>query len=192
MEGSSAYGGADDSFLGGKMRLTFIFTVIICFAVGFAGCENANLNSNTNTNMAANANRNENANTTAMASPSPASGRGQYTEEQAREERAKAKQNKETIGDSLDDAWIHTKVVAKLIGDTKTPERKINVDVVKNVVTLRGTVDTAEAKAEAERLAKDTDGVTKVVNQLKVAPASKTSNTNSNMNKSAKNKKTYE
>jgi hypothetical protein len=105
---------------------------------------------------------------------------------------AKAKQNKETIGDSLDDAWIHTKVVAKLIGDTKTPERKINVDVVKNVVTLRGTVDTPEAKAEAERVAKDTDGVTKVVNQLKVVPASKTSNTNSNMNKSAKNKKAHE
>src|SRR5215471_18949907 len=96
----------------------------------------------------------------ATPSPKPASGRGQYTEAQARQERARAKQNKETIGDTLDDAWIHTKIVAKLIGDTKTPERKINVDVVNNVVTLRGTVDTAEARAEAERVAKDTDGVT--------------------------------
>jgi hypothetical protein len=32
---------------------------------------------------------------------------------------------------------------------------------------LRGTVDTAEEKARAEKTAKDTDGVTKVVNQLK-------------------------
>ncbi len=179
------------------MRTALSLTALICVLVGIsvvmAACENATMNSNMNTNhTAANGNTNENANTTAMASPSPASGRGQYTEEQARAERAKAKQNKETIGDSLDDAWIHTKVVAKLIGDTKTPERKINVDVVKNVVTLRGTVDTGEAKAEAERVAKDTDGVTKVVNQLKVMPASKTSNTNSNTNKSAKNKTTYE
>jgi osmotically-inducible protein OsmY len=167
------------------MRTTLLFalllTAIICAAVGMAACENANTNSNAN--MAANANRNANANTAAMASPTPASGRGQYTEQQAREERAKAKQNKETIGDTLDDAWIHTKIVTKLIGDTKTPERKINVDVVNNVVTLRGTVDTAEARSEAERVAKDTEGVTKVVNQLKVAPA-KSTNSNTKATKS--------
>jgi osmotically-inducible protein OsmY len=45
-------------------------------------------------------------------------------------------------------------------------------------MTLRGTVDTAEARAEAERIAKETDGVRKVVNQLKVSPAAKPSNTN--------------
>ena len=166
------------------LLLALLLTAIICSAVGMASCENANMNSNAN--MAANTNRNANANTTAMASPTPASGRGQYTEAQAREERARAKQNKETIGDTLDDAWIHTKIVAKLIGDTKTPERKINVDVVNNVVTLRGNVDTAEAKTEAERVAKDTEGVTKVVNQLKVMPAKSTS-TNSNT-KSTKSK----
>jgi osmotically-inducible protein OsmY len=160
-----------------KTALLFgaLISAILSLALGMAACENANTNANNANNVAANANANRNANTTAMASPTPASGRGQYSEEQAREERARAKQNKETIGDSLDDAWIHTKVVAKLIGDSKTPERKINVDVVKNVVTLRGTVDTAEAKAEAERVAKDTDGVTKVVNQLKVAPPAKSS-----------------
>ncbi len=43
--------------------------------------------------------------------------------------------------------------------------------MVEGAVTLRGTVETAEAKAEAERLAKETDGVTKVVDQLKVVPA---------------------
>jgi len=63
--------------------------------------------------------------------------------------------------------------VAKLIGDTKTPERNINVDVVEGAVTLRGNVDTAEAKAEAERVAKETEGVKKVTNQLKVVAPSK-------------------
>jgi osmotically-inducible protein OsmY len=99
--------------------------------------------------------------------------RADYTEENAREAREKAKGSGETIGDSLDDAWIHTKIVAKLIGNSDTPGRKINVDVVKNVVTLRGAVDTAEQRAEAERVAKETEGVTRVVNQLKVGAVSK-------------------
>ena len=94
--------------------------------------------------------------------------RAEYTEERAREARDRAKTSGDKIGTTLDDAWIHTKIVTKLIGNTTTPERKINVDVVNNVVTLRGTVQTAEQKAEAERVAKDTEGVTRVVNQLKV------------------------
>jgi osmotically-inducible protein OsmY len=103
----------------------------------------------------------------------PANDRSSYSQREAQEEREKAKASKETIGDTLDDAWIHTKIVAKLIANSTTPERKINVDVVQNAVTLRGTVDSAEEKAAAEKVAKETDGVTKVVNQLKVAPAAK-------------------
>lgn len=94
--------------------------------------------------------------------------RADYTEENAREAREKAKGSGDTIGDSVDDAWIHTKIVTQLIGNSDTPQRKINVDVVKNVVTLRGTVDAPEQKTEAERVARETEGVTKVVNQLKV------------------------
>lgn len=97
--------------------------------------------------------------------------RAAYTDERAREERGIAKERGETIGDSLDDAWIHTKIVAQLIGNSTTPERKINVDVRNNVVTLRGTVETAEQKAEADRVAKNTDGVKSVNNQLKVGRA---------------------
>lgn len=94
--------------------------------------------------------------------------RAEYSEDYAKEARMKAKEYGEQIGDTLDDAWIHTKIVAKLIGNTVTPERKINVDVVNNVVTLRGTVESAEQKAEAGRIAKETDGVKSVKNQIKV------------------------
>src|SRR5262249_180339 len=94
--------------------------------------------------------------------------RADYTREMAREEVNKARTQKESVGDSLDDAWIHSKIVAKLITDSKTPESKINVDVDHNGVTLRGTVDTIQAKQEAERVAKDTDGVKRVNNMLKV------------------------
>lgn len=94
-----------------------------------------------------------------------------YTKERASEERSIAKGRGETIGDSLDDAWIHTKIVAQLIGNSATPERKINVDVTNNVVTLRGTVETVEQKTEAEQIAKNTESVKSVNNQLKVGRA---------------------
>jgi hyperosmotically inducible periplasmic protein len=94
--------------------------------------------------------------------------RASYTEGQAQKEREKAKSSNEKVGNSLDDAWIHMKVVGKLIGDSATPERKINVDVVDGIVTLRGTVDTAAQKSQAEMDAKSTDGVKRVDNQLKV------------------------
>src|SRR5207302_3816713 len=165
-----------------KTRLILLPAAVATLVLGVAAC-NTNMNENTNANARAPANAN-------MATPraeatTPATGRGQYGEEQAREEREKAKANKETVGQSLDDAWIHTKIVAKLIGDTQTPERKINVDVVAGAVTLRGEIDTAEAKAEAERVAKETDGVKKVTNQLKVVPAKAT-----NSNKPAAKGKT--
>ena len=94
--------------------------------------------------------------------------RAEYTPEMARTEVENARAHKETVGGGIDDAWIHAKIVAKLLTDKDTPERKINVDVDHNVVTLRGNVDTVEAKTEAERLAKETDGVKRVNNMLKV------------------------
>lgn len=160
-----------------RIRVKLCLAAIGIIGLGVAACTTT-----PNTNENANARGNTNlATPRAEATPTPATGRGQYTEEQAREERAKAKEKKETIGQSLDDAWIHTKIVAKLIADPNTPERKINVDIVEGVVTLRGSVDSAEEKAEAERTAKETDGVKKVINQLKVAPA-KPANTNKSAN----------
>lgn len=158
-----------------------LLTALAAGALGIVGCNDATVNSNMNAN----------ANTTAprsAATPAPTA-TPKYSEEQAREERARAKEKKETIGESLDDAWIHTKIVAKLIGDTQTPERNINVDVVSGEVTLRGTVGTPDAKVEAERVAKETDGVKKVTNQLKVSPASaKPANANkANANQSKTN-----
>ena len=95
--------------------------------------------------------------------------RSDYTAEMAREAREKAKAAGEAVGDSIDDAWIHTKITAQLIGNSQTPARTINVDVVNKVVTLRGTVSNAAAKEEAERIAKETDGVQRVRNLLRVA-----------------------
>ena len=94
--------------------------------------------------------------------------RSEYTEAMAREAREKAKTTGDKLGTSINDAWIHTKITSKLIGDKETPARKINIDVVDGVVTLRGEVNTATAKDEADRVAKDTEGVRRVRNLLKV------------------------
>ncbi len=94
-----------------------------------------------------------------------------YTIERAREERGIAKSRGEKIGASLDDAWIHTTIIAQLSGNTTTPEHKVNVDVTNNVVTLRGSVETLEQKQHANGLAKNTEGVKSVTNQLKISGA---------------------
>jgi hyperosmotically inducible protein len=94
--------------------------------------------------------------------------RADYSDQMAREERENAARSGERIGDQVDDAWIHTKVRTKLVGQGELPLGGINVDVDKNIVTLRGTVESQKAKAEAERLAKETEGVAQVRNQLVV------------------------
>jgi hypothetical protein len=159
-----------------------ILAAFLLSSIAVGACNEATSNANTNSN-ANTSTIGTRTGPTATATATP-----RYTEEQARDEREKAKANKETVGQSLEDAWIHTKLVAKLISDSQTPERKINVDVVDGAVTLRGQVDTAEGKAEAERLAKDTDGVKSVKNELKVVAGNSNKSTTGNSNKATKGK----
>ena len=96
--------------------------------------------------------------------------RKDYTPEMAREARDKAKGSGETIGEEVDDAWIHTKLRTKFIGEGQLPGGGVNVDVKNNVVTLRGHVKTKEDRAKLEEIAKLTDGVKSVKNLLTVKP----------------------
>jgi hyperosmotically inducible protein len=84
----------------------------------------------------------------------------------AHHEREAATKSRETLGDSVEDAWIHTKIRTKLAGQGEFPMGGINVDVVKNVVTLRGSVESEQAKMKAEKVAKETKGVAEVKNRL--------------------------
>jgi osmotically-inducible protein OsmY len=97
--------------------------------------------------------------------------RSEYTDDMARDARAKAKAAGEKIGNSLDDAWIYSKITAKLVSNSETPARKINVDVTDQRVVLRGVVESAAAKEEAGRVASETDGVKHVSNLLKIRAA---------------------
>jgi osmotically-inducible protein OsmY len=74
-------------------------------------------------------------------------------------------------GRAIDDGWIKSKIYAQYMADWNTvlDDSDIDVDVENNVVTLSGTVKSAEAKAKAVSTAKATDGVKSVRDMLKVA-----------------------
>jgi hyperosmotically inducible protein len=71
---------------------------------------------------------------------------------------------------AAEDTLITTKVKTKLTTDRVKNLVSVNVETKDGVVHLKGTVPNAQAKAEAERLAKDTDGVVKVTNDITVSP----------------------
>jgi osmotically-inducible protein OsmY len=75
-----------------------------------------------------------------------------------------------TTGSVIDDAWITSKVKTQLTTADEVPASSINVDTKGNVVTLTGTVPTAAAHAAALRIARETKGVKRVVDNLKVTP----------------------
>ena len=74
-------------------------------------------------------------------------------------------------GRAIDDGWIKSKIYAQDMADWNTVlnDSDIDVDVENNVVTLNGTVKSAEAKTKAVATARATDGVKNVRDMLKVA-----------------------
>jgi osmotically-inducible protein OsmY len=68
------------------------------------------------------------------------------------------------------DPGITTAVKSKLAADDTVKAYKIDVDTKDHVVTLTGTVDNSAAKERAVTIARTTDGVNNVVDNLTVAP----------------------
>jgi hyperosmotically inducible protein len=73
-------------------------------------------------------------------------------------------------GRAIDDGWIKSKIYAQYMADWNTVlnDSDIDVDVTNNMVVLNGTVKSAEAKAKAVSIAKATDGVKGVKDNLRV------------------------
>src|SRR5215475_623672 len=67
---------------------------------------------------------------------------------------------------SASDTTTNTAVKNKLAADPTTSAAKIDVDTTNGVVTLSGKVPTAAEKSEAERIARNTQGVRQVVNNI--------------------------
>ena len=75
-----------------------------------------------------------------------------------------------TVACAQSDPGITTAVKGKLAADDTVKSYRIDVDTKDRVVTLQGKVDTQTAKARAVELARNTDGVRDVVDQLTVEP----------------------
>ena len=73
-----------------------------------------------------------------------------------------------TLGQKVDDATITASVKAKLVADHPQNLVKVNVDTENAVVRLSGIVPTEAHRIEAEHLARRTNGVRDVVNELQV------------------------
>ena len=90
------------------------------------------------------------------------------TKEIAGDIAAKTKEVSSATGEAITDAWITTKVSAKFVDEKLLKDSNIDVDTDNHVVTLKGHVASAAAKTRAATIARGTEGVKRVVNQLVV------------------------
>lgn len=72
-----------------------------------------------------------------------------------------------TPGTQVDDAAITAVIKAKLAADGDINPFNIDVDTNEGVVTLQGRVENESARSRAEELARDTEGVRRVINLIK-------------------------
>lgn len=75
-----------------------------------------------------------------------------------------------TLACSQSDPGVTTAVKSKLAADDVVKAYRIDVDTKDRVVTLSGAVDTPAARSRAVELARGTEGVRDVVDQLTVSP----------------------
>ncbi len=143
-----------------------LFLIMSAFFI--VGCEPA-----ANTNMNANA-RNANANRTNAATPmataTPRASNANVNREDYDKNRADYERDKgsSTIGQGVNDSWIWFKTKTALAAADDLRDSTVNVDVVNDVITLKGTVATAAQKTAAETVAKSIEGQKGVKNELTV------------------------
>jgi len=84
----------------------------------------------------------------------------------------KTKDGLSKTGEVMTDGWITTRVNSRFVGEDLLKGSNINVDTVKHVVTLKGTVTTVQGRNRAGQVAKGTEGVRRVLNHLTIGPTS--------------------
>lgn len=174
------------------MHKTALFTNIcagIALLAGMTGCGTTPANTNANANLR-NANRNAVVNTTATPANTNRSNanitREEYDRNRAEYERDKGES---TIGQGANDSWLWFKTRTALATTDDLRDSTINVDVVNDVITLRGTVASAAQKSRAEEVAKGIEGQKGVRNQLTVRTGDSMTNQMVNGNSSNTNRR---
>ena len=78
-----------------------------------------------------------------------------------------------TVGQTIDDATITTRVKSAMLNDPAVGGTRIDVDTFKGVVTLSGRVKSQAEKDQAIALARRVNGVTEVKDAMQVLPEQK-------------------
>ena len=86
-----------------------------------------------------------------------------------------------TVACGQTDAGITTNVKTKLAADDTVKAYQVDVDTQNRVVTLSGNVETTAAKDRAIMIARETDGVRDVIDQIRVNEAAATSGINNDV-----------
>jgi hypothetical protein len=87
-----------------------------------------------------------------------------------------------TVACGQTDAGITTSVKSRLAADDTVKAYQVNVDTQNHVVTLSGDLETAAAKDRALAIARETDGVRDVIDQLRVEETAATSGVSGDVN----------
>jgi hyperosmotically inducible protein len=82
----------------------------------------------------------------------------------------KTKDGVSKTGEVMTDGWITTRVHARFVDEDMLKGSDISVDTSKHVVTLTGTVISSAGRARATSVARQTEGVRRVVNRLTLGP----------------------
>ena len=85
----------------------------------------------------------------------------------------KTKQALSKSGEVITDAWISSRIKTKFMGDEALRASAITVDSSDHVVTLSGAVTDAAARTKALGMAKEVEGVERVIDKLTVANKSR-------------------
>jgi hyperosmotically inducible protein len=73
------------------------------------------------------------------------------------------------VKETAEEAALTSKIKAKMVLDDHVKARRIDVTTNRSIVTLSGTVASVDEHDRAVRLARETAGVTQVVDQLRIA-----------------------
>jgi len=177
------------------MRRLTILTFVAVAAMALIGCPAA---TNTTTNVKTNSmNANSNVavvvnnNSAVVMNSNMGMSSNRYSTNMTREEYDKNKADYEkdrtgsTIGQGANDSWLWFKTKSALATTNDLRDSTINVDVVNDVITLKGTVATKAESDKALSVARGIDGQKGVKNELKVQAGDSMGNqmTSGNTNK---------
>ncbi len=70
----------------------------------------------------------------------------------------------------ITDTWITSRISSKFINEDLLHDSNIDVDTKDHVVTLNGTVLTAAGRRRAVAIAKEVEGVHRVVDKMTIGP----------------------